>query len=200
MLPSTPDPSLDFEEFDLDDREIEVLKLLASGQNAHFSFQGLRRRLGLHQETLTRTLKRLEDARAIERSADGYTLKSPVSNFSFSVRTNPPVSKPIVEAYLPAQVDVTVLFQRLRGKWFGNFRWLGYSHDGNLLSMSWISDDGRMELQARINSDKITIGADTHGNQDQSEQMTAAYQLFDHITKIAEEMAQTASNPPAAAS
>jgi DNA-binding transcriptional ArsR family regulator len=198
MNPPNLDPNPDFEEFDLDDREIEVLKLLSSEQNAHFSFQGLRRRLGLHQETLTRTLKRLEDARAIERSQDGYTLKNPGSNFSFTVRTSAPNSKPIVEAYLPAQVDVTVLFQRLRGRWFGNFRWLGYSHDGNVLSMSWISEDGRMELQAKINSDKITIGADTHGSYNQSEQMAAAYQLFDHITKVAEEMVQTTSNPPAA--
>jgi len=198
MIPPNLDPNPDFEEFDLDDREIEVLKLLSSEQNAHFSFQGLRRRLGLHQETLTRTLKRLEDARAIERSPDGYTLKNPSGSFSFTVRTTAPNSKPIVEAYLPTQVDVTVLFQRLRGRWFGNFRWLGYSHDGNLLSMSWISEDGRMELQAKINSDKITIGADTHGNYNQSEQMAAAYQLFDHITKVAEEMVQTANNPPAA--
>jgi len=198
MLSSALAPNSDFEEFDLDDREIEVLKLLSSEQNAHFSFQGLRRRLGFHQETLTRTLKRLEEAHAIERSPDGYTLRNPRNNFSFTVRTTPPNSKPIVEAFLPAQVDVTVLFQRLRGRWFGNFRWLGYSHDGNLLSMSWISDDGRMELQAKINSDKITIGADTRGNYNESEQMAAAYQLFEHITKIAEEMVQTTNTPPAA--
>lgn len=197
MIP-TLEPNTEFEEFDLDDREMEVLKLLSSDQNAHFSFQGLRRRLGLHQETLTRTLKRLEDAHAIQRSPDGYTLRNPRNNFSFNVRTTPANSKPIVEAYLPTQVDITVLFQRLRGKWFGNFRWLGYSHDGNLLSMSWISEDGHMELQARINSDKITIGADTHSTCNESEQIAAAYQLFDHITKITEEMVQTASSLPAA--
>jgi len=198
MIPSTLNPNPEIDEFDLDEREIEVLKLLSSEQNAHFSFQGLRRRLGLHQETLTRTLKRLEDVNAIERSPDGYALRKAGNNFSFIVHTNTPNSKPIVEAYLPAQVDVTVLFQRLRGRWFGNFRWLGYSHDGNLLSMSWISEDGRMELQAKINSDKITIGADTHGNYNESEQMAAAYQLFDHITKIAEDMVETVNNSPAA--
>jgi hypothetical protein len=186
------------EEFDLDDREVEVLKLLSSEQNAYFSFQGLRRRLGLHQETLTRTLKRLEDVRAIERSPDGYKLRSSGNNFSFTVRTNQPNPKPVVEAHLPTQVDVTVLFQKLRGRWFSNFRWLGYSHDGNMLSMSWISEDGHMQLQARIGSGKITIGADTYTNQNESEQIAAAYQLFDHITKITEEMVETANNPPVA--
>ena len=188
----------DFEEFDLDEREREVLKLLSSEQNAHFSFQGLRRRLGLHQETLTRTLKRLEEAHVIERSPEGYKLKGTGSNYSFAVQTNQPLAKPLIDAYLPSQVDVTVLFQKLRGRWFSNFRWLGYSHDGHQLSMSWISEDGRMHLQARISSGKITIGADSYTNQTESEQIAAAYQLFDHITKVAEEMVQVTSPAPVA--
>jgi DNA-binding transcriptional ArsR family regulator len=195
MLPPL-EPNPDFEEFDLDDRELEVLRLFSADQNAHYTFQGLRRRLGLHQETLTRTLKRLEDAHAIERSPDGYKLRSSSNGFSFTIPTTLPSPKPIVEAYLPTQVDVTVLFQKLRGRWFGNFRWLGYSHDGNTLSMSWISEDGRVQLQARIYGGKITIGTDSQVNQ--TEQISAAYQLFDHITKATEEMMQTLSNPPTA--
>ena len=198
MLAPTIDSNLQFEEFDLDDREREVLKLLLSEQNAHFSFQGLRRRLGLHQETLTRTLKRLEEASVIERSPEGYKLKETGNSYSFTVRTNPSPPKAIIDAYLPSQVDVTVLFQKLRGRWFSNFRWLGYSHDGNQLSMSWISEDGRMQLQARISAGKITIGADSNTTQNDSQQIAAAYQLFDHITKIAEEMVQNANPTPIA--
>ena len=196
MLTPNIDLSPNFEEFDLDEREREVLKLLSSEQNAHFSFQGLRRRLGFHQETLTRTLKRLEEAHVIERSPEGYKMKG--SSYSFAVQTNQPLAKPIIDAYLPSQVDVTVLFQKLRGRWFSNFRWLGYSHDGNQLSMSWISEDGRMQLQARIGGGKITIGADSYTNQSESEQISAAYQLFDHITKVAEEMVQIANPAPVA--
>lgn len=188
----------DLEEFDLDDREREVLKLLSSEHNAHFTFQGLRRRLGLHQETLTRTLKRLEEAQAIERSPEGYKLKGATSNYSFTVRTGLPLAKPLVEAYLPSQIDVTVLFQRLKGHWFASFRWLGYSQDGNQLSMSWISEDGRMQLQARISGGKITIGVDSYTNQSESEQIAAAYQLFDHITKVTEDIVETASHSPVA--
>ena len=198
MLAETINVNPDIEEFDLDPRELEVLKLLSSDQNAYYSFQGLRRRLGLHQETLTRTLKRLEEAHAIEHSPDGYKVRGSGNTFSFTVRTGQPNSKPVIEAYLPSQIDVTVLFQKLRGRWFSNFRWLGYSHDGNLLSMSWISEDGRMQLQARINSGKITIAADTYTSQNESEQIAAAYQLFDHITKVTEEMAQTPTPTPIA--
>jgi DNA-binding transcriptional ArsR family regulator len=198
MLAENINVNPDIEEFDLDDRELEVLKLLSSDQNAYYSFQGLRRRLGLHQETLTRTLKRLEEAHAIEHSPDGYKVRSSGNTFSFTVRTGQPNPKPVIEAYLPSQIDVTILFQKLRGRWFSNFRWLGYSHDGNILSMTWISEDGRMQLQARINSGKITIAADTYTSQNESEQIAAAYQLFDHITKVTEEMAQTITHTPVA--
>jgi len=196
MLAESINVNPDVEEFDLDPRELEVLKLLSTDQNAYYSFQGLRRRLGLHQETLTRTLKRLEEAHAIEHSPEGYKVRGSGNTFSFTVRTGQPNPKPVIEAYLPSQIDVTILFQKLRGRWFSNFRWLGYSRDGNILSMSWISEDGRMQLQARINSGKITIAADTYNSQNESEQIAAAYQLFDHITKVTEEMAET--NTPVA--
>lgn len=198
MLAPSIDLNPEFEEFDLDERERDVLKLLSSEQNAHFSFQGLRRRLGLHQETLTRTLKRLEEAQVIERSPEGYKLKGTGNNYSFTVGTNQSLAKPIINAYLPSQIDVTVLFQRLRGRWFSSFRWLGYSHDGTQLSMSWISEDGRMQLQARISGGKITIGADSDEGQNESGQIAAAYQLFEHITKVAEEMVQIQTHPAVA--
>ena len=185
-----------FEETEFDDRELEVLRFLSNEQNAHYSFQGLRRRLGLHQETLARTLKRLEDAHAIERSPDGYSLKSSVPSYSFNVQTNQPVPKPIIDAYLPSEIDVTILFQKLRGRWFSNFRWLGYSRDGEQLAMTWISEDGQIELQARIMGGKITIAADSLVNTQDSGHVAAAYQLFDHVSKIAEEIVRRQNQTP----
>lgn len=183
------------EETELDDRELEVLKFLSNEQNAYYSFQGLRRKLGLHQETLARTLRRLEDAHAIERSADGYTLRSNSASYSFNVRTNQPLPKPIIDAYLPSEVDVTVLFQKLRGRWFSNFRWLGYSRDGEQLAMTWISEDGQIQLQARIMGGKITIAADSLASTQESGHI-AAYQLFDHVSKIAEEIVRRQNQTP----
>jgi DNA-binding transcriptional ArsR family regulator len=196
MLPSNIPLDQQSDEYDLDEREREVLKFLSSEQNGYFSFQGLRRRLGLHQETLTRTLKRLEEANVIERSAEGYKVKRPSAEYSFTVRPDNPFRKPIVEAYLPPQVDVTILFQRLRGRWFSNFRWLGYSTAGEQISMSWISEDGEMQIHARLNNRKVSISVDSNLNQDESNQIAAAYQLFDHVSKIAEEILQhPAQNP-----
>lgn len=198
MIPTEINLNQEFEESDLDDREREVLKLLAKDQNTYFSFQGLRRRLGLHQETLTRTLKRLEEADVIQRSAEGYKLRNNGNTFSFNIPTNEVFAKPVIDAYLPADIDVTVLFQKLRGHWFSNFRWLGYSHDGNQLSMTWISEDGQMQVQARIGGGKIIIAADSFANNEEPRRIAAAYQLFDHVTKIAEEVMQQPAQPPIA--
>ena len=197
MLATEIDLDQSFEESDLDDREREVLRFLSTEQNGYFSFQGLRRRLGFHQETLARTLKRLEEARAIERSPQGYKFRGNGTSFSFSVKTNHTLPKPIIDAYLPAQIDVTVLFQKLKGRWFSNFRWLGYSHDGDKLSMSWISEDGHMQLQARIGDGKIVIAIDPLSNAEESNQIAAAYQLFEHVSKIAEELVQQNQTPMA---
>jgi DNA-binding transcriptional ArsR family regulator len=191
------DPNFEaLEESELDEREREVLKFLSSEQNAYYSFQGLRRKLGYHQETLARTLRRLEEARAIERSPQGYKVMNTGTSYTFSVHTNQPQPKPIIDAYLPSQVDVTILFQKLKGRWFSNFRWLGYSRDGDQLAMSWISEDGQLELQARIGGGKIIIAADSLNHIEQPGQIAAAYQLFDHISKIAEEMAHQHSQTP----
>lgn len=198
MLAPEVNPNPDFEESELDDREREVLRFLSSDQNAYYSFQGLRRRLGLHQETLTRTLKRLEEAHAIERSPEGYKIRGSGNSYSFTVPTIQSLTKPIIDAYLPTHIDVTVLFQKLRGRWFSNFRWLGYSHDGNRLSMSWISEDGRTELQARISQGKISIMIELPADQVEAQQIAAAYQLFDHISKVAEEMVQNTAQTPIA--
>jgi hypothetical protein len=180
-----------FDEVDFDDRELEVLNFLSSEQNAYFTFQGLRRRLGLHQETLTRTLKRLEEANAIERSSEGYRIRAGSNDsFSFSVRTNQSF-KQVIDAYLPAEIDVTFLYERLKGRWFSNFRWLGHSHDGQELSMSWISEDGQMQLQAHVTKGKITIGIGSTGALAETPRIAAAYQLFEHISKATEEIFQS---------
>lgn len=196
MLASGIELVQNIEESELDEREREVLKFLSSEQNSYYSFQGLRRRLGFHQETLARTLKRLEEAHAIERSPQGYKARSNGGSYSFNVRTNPTISRPIIDAYLPSEVDVMVLFQKLKGRWFSNFRWLGYSRDGEQLAMSWISEDGQMQLQARLGGGKIIIAADSFVNNEETGQVAAAYQLFDHVSKIAEEITRHENHTP----
>jgi hypothetical protein len=54
-----------------------------------------------------------------------------------------------------------------------------------------------MQLQARIGGGKIVIAIDPLSNAEESNQIAAAYQLFDHVSKIAEELVQQNQTPMA---
>lgn len=62
--------------------------------------------------------------------------------------------------------------------------------------MTWISEDGQMQVQARIGGGKITIAANSLSNNEEPRRITAAYQLFDHVTKVAEEIMEQPAQPP----
>ena len=52
------------------------MEMLSTETDATYTFQGLKRRLGLHQEKLTRILRRLEDNNLVAKTEEGYrTLK-----------------------------------------------------------------------------------------------------------------------------
>ena len=51
-------------------RDAEVLRFLGEEDLLGFTFEGLRRRLGTHSETLSRILHRLEDQMILEKMPD----------------------------------------------------------------------------------------------------------------------------------
>src|SRR5438876_11811601 len=71
---SSPDIT-PFESRRVDDQAL-VMEMLSMETDATYTFQGLKRRLGLHQEKLTRILRRLEDNNLVAKTEEGYaTLK-----------------------------------------------------------------------------------------------------------------------------
>jgi DNA-binding transcriptional ArsR family regulator len=164
-----------------DCRQLEVLSALSQEENATYSFQGLRRKLGLHQEMLSRTLDRLEEQDLVERMDDGYRINSKESlGFDYSIETAPAETK-VVTACLPSSVNVSFVLSALKGRWFHEFRWLGYSQTSSGLTLSWITDDGRIELRAKISEKILTISALYRVETDQERATTSALELFDLV-------------------
>jgi hypothetical protein len=190
---SASDFDLEQDEYELDSRQREVLGAMSQDTGATYSFQGLRRKLGLHQEMLSRTLDRLEDQELVQRTQDGYRLspRSQATQFGYDVVTRTFETK-VVTAYLPTKVDFTVMLGKMRGRWFKEFRWLGYSMGRDGLSLNWITDDGRIQLRARVHHQTLVISA-LYGNRAEHERATkAAFDLFDFVSRASGEMLEPA--------
>src|SRR2546426_4707533 len=72
MVPTSVDPSARETLDDLRDHDREVLEFLSHDPDSQVAFQGLRRRLGIHPEQLSRALHRLADSELVERTDLGY--------------------------------------------------------------------------------------------------------------------------------
>jgi DNA-binding Lrp family transcriptional regulator len=110
----------------IDDR---VLEVLAESQG-RIAFNGLRRALQVHPESLTRALRRLERDGTIRRTEGSYELAAPIARES-----EPPSRMPvrtIASVALPPGGSREEVFGRLSGRWFGRLRWVGlFDHPGD---------------------------------------------------------------------
>ncbi len=103
----------------LDERVRELLTRTMGS----LAFNGLRRTLGAHPESLSRALRRLEREGVIQREDGGYSLISPDPGPEET--DAPPRTRPLGEVQLPLGIDVEEVVGDLAGRWFGRLRWVG---------------------------------------------------------------------------
>jgi DNA-binding MarR family transcriptional regulator len=167
----------------LDYRQREVLSALSEDQKATYSFQGLRRKLGLHQEMLSRTLDRLEEENLVEKTHDGYRISAKVNAPHLDYVEVTPIETQVVTAHLPLKTDVSIVLNTLKGRWFADFRWLGYSQTSSGAALSWITEDGRIQLRAKILTNTLQINALYQSRKDEERAIRSAFELFDFVTR-----------------
>lgn len=184
---------LEFDELELpSENDLAVLNALGSDQDAQdVSFQGIRRRLGLHQETLSRSLHRLQRDGYIEHLANAYRISpkglETINLSGDTVRPKPnsrePIDTPILSAMLPANVDVRDLADALSYKWFGDLRWLGSSQSANSTTLTWITSDTAQKISVRITGNSLSIDTTERDSNYISRVIPSAYELFDQVWK-----------------
>ncbi len=162
--------------------------------SGHISFQGIKRKLGMHQETLSRSLQRLE--------RDGFVVKE-TKEYAISQKGEQIISRrskiapdhseaysiPILRTMLPLDTDPSSLEASLSHKWFGNLRWFGSSRseDGSILT--WITQDGKMRLNTKISDGYITIECEAISATAMSEAVKAAYAIFHQVSEAVRQSA-----------
>ena len=139
--------------WDLDDREFDVLAELARQEEGRTAFQGLRRRLGLHQQALTRTLRRLERHGVVEHDSQGYAL---TGQGHAALRGRAPLAArrsevlPLLQALLPPSVTAEDVADRLARRWFRDLRWYGRADGASGTTLSWLTVDRGLLVRVRF--------------------------------------------------
>ncbi|MFI5414739.1 MAG: hypothetical protein ACHQ16_03615 [Candidatus Lutacidiplasmatales archaeon] len=145
------------EEGPLDDRVVEFLM----ERPGRVAFNGLKRALDAHPESLVRSLRRLERHGVVRRESDGYQL---IDRPDLPSRPTPPRSRPFASVELAPGTSRTELFGRLAGRWFGPLRWLGLYEpsDGPWLVWSVQGTEGQVRLGIRRG--RLTVSTDPAGD------------------------------------
>ena len=145
------------------------------------AFQGLKRKLGIHQETLARSLARLQKDGFIEKSSEGYKVSSKAASSLHDAQ--PSVVMPVIRSYLPFSIDLQNLIDVLRGTWFGKLRWFGHSINSSESILTWVTDDGSIQVELKITNASITAQARVKESADVREAVIAAHEVYTHVSE-----------------
>ena len=169
----------------LSDRDTEVVRVIEDEGLSVFTFDGLRRIMGSHPETLSRALDRLEEGGMVVRSHEGYSTTGKAKGM---VRLTPVFSiekrVPILHTFLPYDASLKVIVAGLKGRWFDRMRWVGIAEGEDGVVMKWVADDGSVIIDARFSSGQLNIEARIRKDSDLSEAVRAAHQLIARVSRM----------------
>lgn len=141
------------EEAPLDDRVVEFLQ----DRPGRVAFNGLRRALDAHPESLVRSLRRLERHGVVLHASGGYGL---VDRPAASPTAPVPKSRPFAEVTLAPGISRTELFGRLAGRWFGPLRWVGLYEPSDGPWLVWSVEGSRAQVRLGIRRGRLTVVID----------------------------------------
>ena len=143
----------------LESREEAVLDELARDCDAWIAFSGLRRRLGLHQQILTRTLHRLERGGLVARTDKGYHLTE-LGCASLTRRPSSPLrgeTVTVVQALLPPDLTAEDVQQALGHRWFGGLRWFGQTGAPGESTLTWTGEKEPVTVRIRVHGAALSV-------------------------------------------
>jgi hypothetical protein len=170
--------------YSLSERDTDVLSLIDEEGLTTFTFDGLKRRLGLHPETLSRILSRLEQEGLVKKTAEGYTVTPKITKLKLHPTRDQASSVSLLQTFLPSDMLTQKLIVELKGKWFGILRWLGVSENSEGVTLKWVTEDGGIQIAASISGTELNIDAKFLSGTNLNLALKAAYQLMAHIGNL----------------
>ena len=174
-------------------RDAEVVRTIEEEGLSVFTFDGIRRITGVHPETLSRSLERLEEGGLVVKSPEGYSVTDKARE-SFAAR---PVyggarKIPILHTFLPYEASAGTIISALKGRWFDTIRWVGIAENDEGFVMKWVTEDGAATIDARFSAGQLDVNAKVLKETDLPKAVRAAHQLIGRISRL-----YTSSRPSA---
>ena len=170
--------------YSLSERDTDVLSLIDEEGLTLFTFDGLKRRLGLHPETLSRILSRLEEEGIVKKTPEGYKVTPKLTRLKLHLTRDKTQGVPLLQTFLPSDMLTQKLISELKGKWFGILRWLGISETNEGVTLKWVTEDGGIQIAANISDTSLNIDAKFLAENNLDLALKATYQLMAHIDKL----------------
>ncbi len=138
-----------------------ILEELAR-QDADITFTGLRRRLGIHPQALTRELRRLQDQDLVEHTNHGYRLRDQAASELTDDQAHHSTTE-VLRMVLPPNADPAQLADALAGRWFQDLRWYGRSDDPGEHTLIWLTEGGAL-VRIRLVGGLLLVEAEAPGD------------------------------------
>lgn len=181
----------------LPNHDLQVLSLLGAEGPAQVTFQGIKRSLDIHQESLSRALRRLQDDGLVQSTTKGYVLSPDgLAKAQALVRDTRSPSVPVLRTVLPGDQEGRYAAEGLRQRWFGSLRWYGYSQDAGGTTLSWTTEDGGVRLDARFEGVLLSVDARLADPTRLPQAIVAAHRLLYEVTQSYLAATQRALPPP----
>ena len=171
-------------DYSFGEHDTDVLSVINNEDLTVFTFDGLKRRLGLHPETLSRILVRLEQEGFLTKDAHGYKVSPRITRLKLLEPENTENHVPLLQTYLPSNIVVQHLIANLTGKWFGRLRWFGLSETSRGVTLKWVTEDGGIQINATIQDSTLSIEAKFLHENNLNLALNASHQLMAHIGKL----------------
>ena len=180
---------------DLRQSDIDILEILFDNGDentiATFTFNGLKVRSNLHQEILSRSLKRLKELGLVDKNKTGYNLNkkgkllfSELKKILYEKRNNQTKYTQIIQLSVPFQIPNQQIVQNLSGKYFGSLRWIGMIQNIRGYQLKWKDIEDFMEIILHLSNNNIIIETNENKGLNISKAFSYSTKIIESIGNI----------------
>jgi len=172
------------DELSLREHDREVLEFLSQNPSSLLGFQGLKRKLRIHPEQLSRALHRLAGDGLVEQTELGYRITRRALDLIVpAVEEEDQDGTTVIQASMPSDVDIRDLVAEMKGTWIRPLRWQGITESAHGQLLSWVTPDNEVQIDARIQNGLLTISTRVTFQERLDEAIKLGHLIFQHISR-----------------